>query len=64
VIPFFRKIIETAGRPAIREVFGSNISESRPTCGMGNAFMRNAPMALSQNKECPIEDIINKAILS
>jgi hypothetical protein len=54
---------ETAGRLAIIEVSDSAISESRPTCGMANALMRNAPMALLQNKECCIKDIINKVIL-
>ncbi|HEX5976980.1 MAG TPA: hypothetical protein VFY68_06865 [Nitrososphaeraceae archaeon] len=34
---FLRNKNETAGRPAIREVSGSSISESRPTCGMGRA---------------------------
>jgi hypothetical protein len=46
------------------EVSDSTICcESRPTCGMGNTCMRNAHVALPQNKECCIKDIVNKVIL-
>jgi len=59
-----RKTNETAGRPAMIEVFDSTICcESGPTCGIGNALTRNALMALSQNKESCTKDIINKVNL-
>ena len=55
----WKKVNETAGRPAIREVSGSSLGHH---AAWTNAFYEERTLALSRNKESRIKDIINKVI--